>query len=195
MVAASTADKGQTIVVNYNAELRQRGASYTGTSYSTDGGATFKEIQPPPFATAHGFNAGDPIVVFNSKLGKFFAGDLVTGTAAARGSACGHLTMARTGRLELAPITAVFDDRESMWADNEPTSATYGRMYISFNDFTTSCGAVDVFSLPTRTTARRGAPRSNSTLATFYPQRADHRLTARRQVGWEKQHGIHCQHG
>ena len=76
MVAASTADKGQTIVVNYNAEFGT-GASYTGTSYSTDGGATFKEIQPPPFATAHGFNAGDPIVVFNSKLGKFFAGDLV----------------------------------------------------------------------------------------------------------------------
>ena len=56
MVAASTADKGQTIVVNYNAEFGT-GASYTGTSYSTDGGATFKEIQPPPFASAHGFNA------------------------------------------------------------------------------------------------------------------------------------------
>ncbi len=78
MVAASTADKGQTVVVNYNANY-DNGASYTGTSYSTDGGATFTEIQPAPFATAHGTNSGDPIVVFNSKLGKFFAGDLVTG--------------------------------------------------------------------------------------------------------------------
>ncbi len=34
-----------------------------------------------------------------------------------------------------------FDDRESMWADNEPTSGTYGRMFVSYNDYTTSCGA------------------------------------------------------
>jgi hypothetical protein len=28
-----------------------------------------------------------------------------------------------------------FDDRESMWVDNNPSSPHYGRMYISWNDF------------------------------------------------------------
>ena len=27
------------------------------------------------------------------------------------------------------------DDRESGWADNNPTSPFYGRMYVSWNDF------------------------------------------------------------
>ena len=78
MVAASTKNKGQTVVVNYNANYAN-GSSYSGTSYSSDGGATFTEIQPAPFANGHGTNFGDPIVVFNSKLGMFFAGDLATG--------------------------------------------------------------------------------------------------------------------
>ena len=62
-------------MVNYN---DHNGNNYSGTSYSTDGGATFTQISPPPFASGHGTNYGDPIVVFNSKLNKWFAGDLVT---------------------------------------------------------------------------------------------------------------------
>ena len=139
MVAASTANKGQTIVVNYNANY-DNGSSYTGTSYSTDGGVTFKEIQPAPFATAHGFNAGDPIVVFNSKLGEFFAGDLVGGCG---GQGVGLWTSknGKTWTVGACAHNGSFDDRESMWSDNEPTSGTYGRMYVSYNDYTTNCGA------------------------------------------------------
>ena len=37
-----------------------------------------------------------------------------------------------------------FDDRESMWVDSDPTSAGYGRMYISWNDFTVTCGAGEI---------------------------------------------------
>ncbi len=78
MVWASTANGGQTIVDNYN-DHNPTYSSYSGTSYSTNGGSSFTEIQPPPFASGHGTNYGDPIVVFNAKLGKWFAGDLVTG--------------------------------------------------------------------------------------------------------------------
>ena len=151
MVAASTADKGQTIAVNYNAEFGT-GASYTGTSYSTDGGATFKEIQPPPFASAHGFNAGDPIVVFNSKLGMFFAGDLV-GSCGGQGSACGPLRMPKTGRLELAPITAASTTANRC---GQTTSRPAVRTAACLSRGMTTrqaAGRVDVFSLPTLTTA------------------------------------------
>src|SRR6516225_5969571 len=63
------------IVVNYN---DHNAGQYSGTSYSNDGGHTFTELSPAPFASGHGTNYGDPIVVYNAKLGKFYAGDLVT---------------------------------------------------------------------------------------------------------------------
>ncbi|MGZ4790061.1 MAG: hypothetical protein ACXVZX_16200, partial [Terriglobales bacterium] len=36
------------------------------------------------------------------------------------------------------------DDRESMWVDNNPASAGYGRMYISWNNFNIGGGALQV---------------------------------------------------
>ena len=33
-----------------------------------------------------------------------------------------------------------FDDRESFWVDNNPFSAAYGRMYISWNNYNVGCG-------------------------------------------------------
>mgnify|MGYP001313762388 CR=1 FL=1 len=139
MVAVSTKDKGQTIVVNYNANGPFNNGNYLATSYSTDGGATFKEIYPTDDGS-HGESVSDPIVVFNSKLGEFFGGDLVTGCG---GQGIG-LWSSKDGKnwtVGACAHNGSFDDRESMWADNEPTSGTYGRMYISWNDYTTSCGA------------------------------------------------------
>ncbi|MGA8488828.1 MAG: hypothetical protein WB711_00315 [Terriglobales bacterium] len=141
MVAASTKNKGQTIVVNYNANYDAQ-SNYSGTSYSSDGGATFKEIQPAPFENGHGENIGDPLVVFNSKLGKFFAGDLATGCGGF-GIGLWTSTDGKTWKTGACAHNGGSDDRPSMWADNEPTSGTYGRMYISFNDFVNN-GALDV---------------------------------------------------
>ena len=148
MVSGSTKNKGKTIVVNYNDHNPAAGAFvYGGTSYSANGGATFKEIQPPPFATGHGDNLGDPIVVFNSKLNKWFAGDLVGafsqssdctvdgGVSSEDGAGLWTSTDGIHWKVGACAHKGVSDDRESMWADNEPTSGTYGRMYISWNDF------------------------------------------------------------
>jgi Neuraminidase (sialidase) len=142
MVAGSTKNKGKTIVVNYNANYAGA-ANYSGTSYSSNGGATFTEIQPAPFANGHGENFGDPLVVFNSKLGKFFAGDLATGCGG-QGIGLWTSTNGKTWTTGACPSNNSADDRPSMWADNNPTSGTYGRMYISFNDFNNSGGALDV---------------------------------------------------
>jgi len=141
MVAASTADKGKIVVVNYNANY-DNGSSYTGTSYSSDGGVTFKEIQPAPFSSGHGTNYGDPLVVFNSKTGKFFAGDLVSGgDCGSEGIALWTSTNGKTWTTGSCAHAGEEDDRPSMWSDNEPTSGTYGRMFITYNDYTTDCGA------------------------------------------------------
>jgi len=140
MVAASP--DGQTIVVNYN----DHQAAYTtiaGTSYSTNAGATFTEIDPPPFATGHGTNWGDPIVAFNRKLNLFLGGDLTLGCG---GQGIGLWT-SPDGINWIAGACAHSghgDDRESLWIDNDPTSAGYGRMYISFNNFSVNGGALEV---------------------------------------------------
>ncbi len=139
MVAASTADKGQTVVANYNANGSFNGDNYGAQSYSTDGGKTFTEIFPFE-DNSHGTNFGDPIVVFNSKLKKFFAGDLVTGCGG-QGVGLWSSKDGKTWKVGACAHNGGADDRESMWADNEPTSGTYGRMYVSYNDYTTTCGA------------------------------------------------------
>lgn len=139
MVSGSTSNP-MDIVVNYN---DHQGSSYSGTSYSHDGGATFTELSPAPFTSGHGTNYGDPIVIFNSKLGKFFAGDLVTGCG---GFGLGLWTSpdGQTWTTGSCVHNGGSDDRESMWVDNEPTSGTYGRMYVSWNDFTVGVGALSV---------------------------------------------------
>ncbi len=117
-------------MVNYNDHNL---GQYSGTSYSTDAGAHFKEILPPPFGSSHGTNYGDPIVVFNSKLGMWFAGDIVTGCG---GFGIGLWTSSdgKTWSTGACAHNGSNDDRESMWVDNEPSSGTYGRMYVSLND-------------------------------------------------------------
>jgi len=139
MVFANTSNP-LNIVVNYNDHNANQ---YSGTSFSNDGGTTFTEISPPPFATGHGSNFGDPIVVYNTKLGKFFAGDLVT-SCGGFGIGLWTSTNGSTWTAGACAHNGGSDDRESMWVDNEPTSGTYGRMYISWNDFTVGVGALSV---------------------------------------------------
>jgi hypothetical protein len=128
------------IVVNYN---DHNAGQYSGTSVSNDGGQTFTELSPAPFASGHGTNYGDPIVVYNAKLGKFFAGDLVT-SCGGFGIGLWTSTDGTTWTTGACAHNGGSDDRESMWVDNEPTSGTYGRMYISWNDFTVGSGALSI---------------------------------------------------
>jgi len=136
----STKPNDHTMVVNYNDHNANQ---YSGTSYSTDDGATFTEISPPPFANGHGTNYGDPIVVWNQKLGKWFGGDLVSGCG---GQGIGLWTSndGITWTTGACVHTNSGDDRESMWVDNYPGSPHYGRMYISWNDFNVNGGALFV---------------------------------------------------
>ena len=129
-----------TVVVNYN---DHNGSSYSGLSYSLDGGATFTQILPPPLASGHGTNYGDPIVVYNLKMQKWFVGDLAT--------SCGGFGIGLWTSPDGINWTAGAcahsgsnDDRESMWVDNNPFSAVYGRMYVSFNNFNVGGGALFV---------------------------------------------------
>jgi len=135
----STRAGDNTVVVNFNDDYE--GGS--GTSFSTDGGATFTQILPPPLASGHGTNYGSPILVYNQKAAKWFAGDLASG--------CGGLGIGMWSSADGQNWTAAAcahngnnDDRPSMWVDNSPFSLKYGRMYVSFNNFNVGGGALFV---------------------------------------------------
>lgn len=135
---------GMTVVVAFNDHDVTMSNTYGGVSTSTDGGVTFTENEPNPVATGHAQNYGDPIVVYNKKLGLWFTGDLATGCG---GQGIGLWT-SPTGGLPWTVGACAHnggsDDRESLWVDNDPTSAGYGRMYISFNNFAVGGGALQV---------------------------------------------------
>jgi hypothetical protein len=143
MVWHSAKAGDNTVVVNYNDDYPGNGTNYSGTSFSTDGGATFTQILPPPFSTGHGTNYGDPLMVYNLKLGLWFGGDLATG--------CGGFGIGLWSSPDGQNWTAAScahngddDDRPSMWVDNNPFSAAYGRMYVSFNNFAVDGGAPQI---------------------------------------------------
>ena len=140
MVWHSTRAGDNTVVVNYN---DGNGTSFSGTSFSTDGGATFTEIQPAPFLSGHGTNYGDPLLVYNQKLGLWFGGDLVTGCG---GMGIGFWSSPDGQNWSTASCAhnGDDDDRPSTWVDNNPYSAKYGRMYVSFNNFAVGSGALFV---------------------------------------------------
>ena len=129
-----------TWVVNYN-DSRTSSGCFGGLSYSTDNGATWHAGQP--LCSGHGTNFGDPIVVYNARLGMWFAGDLATGCGG-QGIGLWTSTNGVTWTTGACAHSGTNDDRESMWVDNNPASPFYGRMYISYNDFAISGGALYV---------------------------------------------------
>jgi len=135
---------GSTIVVAYN-DSRGSGEfppNYSGASVSTNSGESFSRLGTSSPFTGHGSNYGDPIVVYNEKLEKWFAGFLTTGCGG-QGIGLWTSTNGKEWSLGSCAHSGADDDRESMWVDNNPSSPYYGRMYISYNDFA-AAGALKV---------------------------------------------------
>src|SRR5262249_45741249 len=94
-----------------------------------------------PLCSGHGTNYGDPIVVYNARLGMWFAGDLASGCG---GQGIGMWTSPDgvTWTAGACVLNSSQGDPESMWVGNNPASPYYGRMYISYNDFNVGGGAL-----------------------------------------------------
>jgi hypothetical protein len=136
------AANGATVVVKYN-DSRDAPAGFSGVSFSTNGGAAWTRILPSPFNSGHGSNFGDPILVYNKRLARWFGGDLASGCGGA-GVGLWTSTNGSVWAPGACPVNENNADRESMAVDNNSTSPFYGRMYITWNDFNVAGGALFV---------------------------------------------------
>jgi len=126
------------IVVAYN-DSRGRSVSpinISGASVSTDGGTTFARVTLASGQGPFSNTVGDPVILFNGPTDTWYTVWL--------DGACGGQGLG--GYKSTTPWVATSwthyncvhsnsqDDRESGWADNNPSSTFYGRMYVSWND-------------------------------------------------------------
>src|SRR5438128_293797 len=131
-------DNPNQIVVTYN-DSRTAPNNYSGGSVSTDGGTTFTRLTPNPFSSGHGTNFGDPVTLYNKPTSTFFGIFIASGCGGFGLGSWKSTDGGLTWSVGACVHTGSFDDRESGWADNNPSSPFYGRMYVSWNDYTVGC--------------------------------------------------------
>ena len=144
---AANPDNPLQIVVAYN-DSRGRNASpinISGASVSTDGGNTFVRLTAATGQSPFANTEGDPVILYNRPTGAWYTVWLDVGCG---GQGLGGYKSTTPSDPNSWTHFCVHnnsnDDRESGWADNNPSSPFYGRMYVSWNDFNVGGGALFV---------------------------------------------------
>jgi Fibronectin type III domain len=140
-------DNPNQIVVAYN-DSRGRNASpinISGASVSTDGGTTFTRLTKASGQGPFEGTEGDPVVLYNKPSSTWFTVWLDVGCGAqGLGGYKSTTPWDPNSWTHFCIHSNSQDDRESGWADNNPSSPFYGRMYVSWNDFNVGGGALFV---------------------------------------------------
>jgi hypothetical protein len=139
-------DNPNQIVVAYN-DSRGRNFSpinISGASVSTDGGATFDRLTRANGQGPFDNTLGDPVILYNKPSGTWFTVWLDVGCG---GQGLGGYKSTTPWDPNSWTHFCAFNegsaDRESGYADNNPSSPFFGNMYISWNDF--NFGNADIF--------------------------------------------------
>ena len=113
----------------------------SGVSCSTDGGATFTRVTTASGQSPFSNTVGDPVVFYNRPTSTWFT---VWLDGACGGQGLGGYKSTNpsdpTSWTHFCVHSGRSDDRESGWADNNPTSPFANRMYVSWNDFMSAAG-------------------------------------------------------
>ena len=132
---AGNPDNPLQIVVAYNDArgINASPSSGAGASVSTDGGNTFTRL-----TTASGQspfpNSGSPVVLYNKPSQTWFT-IWLDGDCPGLGGFKSTTPWDPNSWTHFCIHTDSSDDRQSGWADNNPSSPFFGRMYVSWNDF------------------------------------------------------------
>src|SRR5206468_3421478 len=142
-------DNPDQIVVAYN-DSRGRNANpinISGASVSTDGGTTFTRVTKANGQSPFDNTFGDPVILYNKPTGTWFTVWIDGGCGG--GGLGGYKSTTPwdpNSWTHFCVHSSGSDDRESGWADNNPSSPFFGRMYISWNDFAQSAQIRSTYS-------------------------------------------------
>jgi hypothetical protein len=129
-------DNPNQIVVGYDdtRDFTAMPPDASGASVSTDGGKTFARLTTADGKSPFSNTGGSPVILYNKPSGTWF-------TVWSGGNGC-PLSGYKSATPEdpnswshFCVETSTQNDRQSGWADNNPGSPFFGRMYISWNDF------------------------------------------------------------
>jgi hypothetical protein len=129
-------DNHNQIVVGYDdtRDFTAMPPDASGASVSTDGGNTFTRLTTADGRSPFSNTGGSPVILYNKPSGTWF-------TVWSGGNGCplsGYKSATPedpNSWTQFCVETNIQNDRQSGWADNNPSSPFFGRMYISWNDF------------------------------------------------------------
>src|SRR5713101_4573401 len=142
---AANPDDPNQVVVAYNDSRSAPSNNISGASVSTDGGTTFTRLTKTNGQSPFANTFGDPVILYNKPTGTWYTAWIDAGCG---GGGLGGYKSTTPADPNSWTHFCVFNessaDRESGWADNNPSSPFFGRMYVSWSDFNRGGGALFV---------------------------------------------------
>src|SRR5206468_7459453 len=128
-------DNPDQICVAFNDSRSAASNNFSGVSCSTDGGATFTRVTKSTGQSPFANTFGDPVILFHEPSQPWLTVWIDANAGCTMGGFKSTTPWDPNSWTHFCVHSGISDDRESGYADNNPSSPFFGRMYVSWNDF------------------------------------------------------------